>query len=100
MPGGLARPAVGGMLVIPDGSVHLVIIGTFMNGLPSRQPLAGALVFAILIAGGCGGGSDSGTPPSATAISKTSASNGDAQTGTVGQPLSDPIRVLVTEAGT
>jgi plastocyanin len=38
-------------------------------------------------------------PPSTTAIAKTSANSGDAQSGTVGQPLASPIQVVVTEGG-
>jgi plastocyanin len=34
-----------------------------------------------------------------TTVAKTSAASGDAQTGTVGQPLTDPVRVVVTESG-
>ena len=55
---------------------------------------------ASLVAGCGGGGSDTGTPPSTTAIAKTSTNSGDAQSGTVGQPLGAPLRVLVTEGGT
>jgi plastocyanin len=48
----------------------------------------------------CGDDSgDGGTPPPSTAITKDISGNGDAQIGTVGQPLSQPIRVLVTEDG-
>jgi adhesin/invasin len=52
------------------------------------------LVVALL---GCGG-DDGGTPPPTTAISKGSGS-GDGQTGIVGQPLANPIRVTVTDGG-
>lgn len=44
-------------------------------------------------------GDDGGTPPSTTAITKGISGSGDAQIGTVGQPLSQPIRVLVTDDG-
>ena len=53
------------------------------------------LLAAVL---GCGGG-DGGTPPATTAIAKTSASSGDAQSGTVGEPLTNALRVIVTEGG-
>jgi plastocyanin len=52
------------------------------------------LVVALL---GCGG-DDGGTPPPTTVISKGSGS-GDQQTGIVGQPLANPIRVTVTDGG-
>jgi plastocyanin len=45
------------------------------------------------------GDDDGGTPPPSTAITKDISGNGDAQVGTVGQPLSQPIRVLVTDDG-
>jgi plastocyanin len=75
---------------------------TFMAKLLGRQPsqLAKVLVGGILVTG-CGGdgGGNGGTPPAATAIAKASANSGDAQTGTVGQPLANPLRVVVTEDG-
>jgi plastocyanin len=46
----------------------------------------------------CGGGGSNMAPPT-TAIAKTPASSGDAQTGAVGQPLALPLRVMVTDAG-
>jgi plastocyanin len=50
---------------------------------------------------GCGGGGgDGGTPPPTTAIAKTSANSGDAQSGTVGEALAAPLQVIVTEGGT
>ncbi|HEX6434906.1 MAG TPA: plastocyanin/azurin family copper-binding protein [Gemmatimonadales bacterium] len=57
------------------------------------------LLGIFLSACGGGDGGNGGTPPSSTAITKNVTGNGDAQTGTVGQPLSAPIRVLVTEDG-
>jgi plastocyanin len=45
-----------------------------------------------MVLGGCGGGDTSPSPT--TAIAKVS---GDGQNGTVGQPLAQPIQVLVTE---
>lgn len=61
---------------------------------------AGLFVFAVLV--GCGGGGDGGnggTPPPTTTIAKTSTNSGDGQTATVGQPVADPLRVVVTEDG-
>jgi plastocyanin len=57
------------------------------------------LAVAGLALGCGGGGGDAGTPPPTTAIAKTSTNNGDAQSGTVGQPLASPLQVLVTENG-
>ena len=56
------------------------------------------IVFLALIPACGGGGGNGGTPPSTTAIAKANPS-GDAQSGSVGQPLTDPIRVVVTEDG-
>ena len=51
------------------------------------------------VAAACGGGGgNGGTPPSTTVIAKASAS-GDGQTGAVGQPLANPLQVVVTEDG-
>lgn len=61
-------------------------------------PLASlALLFGTVLLG-CGGDGDGGTPPATTAIAKASTS-GDAQTGIVGQPLANPLQVVVTENG-
>lgn len=54
---------------------------------------------STVLLGACGGGGDGGTPPSTTAIAKTAANSGDAQSATVGQPLADPLQVVVTESG-
>jgi plastocyanin len=68
----------------------------------SRTLVVPLWLAAAGLALGCGGGggSDAGTPPSTTAIAKTSTNSGDAQGGTVGQALGNPLRVLVTEGGT
>ena len=52
------------------------------------------LVAAGMVLAGCGGGDGGGPSPTTTVIAKTS---GDAQDGIVGQPLTRPIQVLVTE---
>jgi plastocyanin len=63
------------------------------------------VTLALLTGGGlalaCGddGGNDGGTPPNTTAIAKASSNSGDAQTATVGQPLTAPLQVVVTEGG-
>jgi plastocyanin len=57
------------------------------------------LLGASLIGCGGGDGNDGGTPPSTTTIAKASANSGDAQSGTVGQPLPNPLRVVVTQGG-
>lgn len=44
----------------------------------------------------CGGSDNSGTPPSTTAIARTS---GDGQAGRVGQTLANPLEVTVTDGG-
>jgi plastocyanin len=71
-----------------------------MATLCTRQlkSLGCALALGALAAG-CGGDGDSGTPPSTRTIAKASTNSGDAQTGTVGQPLAAPLSVVVTEGG-
>lgn len=69
-----------------------------MQRLSSRWSPIPILTVAALVAS-CGGGADGGMPPPTTAVAKTVAGSGDAQTGTVAQPLTDPIRVIVTESG-
>jgi plastocyanin len=63
------------------------------------KPLARLLLLGIAISACGGDGGDGGTPPPSTAIAKNPAGSGDAQIGTVGQQLSQPISVLVTEGG-
>lgn len=58
--------------------------------------LAGLLLAAAL--GACS--SDNGGAPSTQAIAKTATNSGDAQTGTAGVALANPLRVVVTDAGT
>lgn len=67
-------------------------------GHPVR-PLACLLLLGITLAA-CGGDGDGGTPPPTTTIAKASVDNGDAQTGTVGEALPDPLQVVVSENGT
>jgi plastocyanin len=68
-----------------------------MLRLRDTQLLA-TLILGLLLSS-CGGDGDSGTPPSTISIAKTSANSGDAQTGTVGQPLASPLQVVVTDGG-
>jgi plastocyanin len=57
---------------------------------------------ATLLAAGCGGGGGGSEPPPGdmTTVSKTATASGDAQNGTVGQPLASPLQVIVTQNGT
>jgi plastocyanin len=65
--------------------------------LSLRSSVLPPILLIGILATGCGGdGSDAGTPPPTTSIAKTS---GDGQSGTVGQPLANPIQVTVTEGG-
>ncbi|MGZ8392723.1 MAG: Ig-like domain-containing protein [Gemmatimonadales bacterium] len=57
-----------------------------------------ALVVGMFVTN-CGGG-NGGTPPQTTTIVKASTNSGDAQTGTVGQPLAASLVVVVAEDGT
>jgi plastocyanin len=71
-----------------------------MHGFIPRR-LAPVVVLLGSLVLGCGGdGGNSGTPPGTIAIAKTSSNSGDAQSGTVGQPLAAPLNVIVTENGT
>jgi plastocyanin len=65
-----------------------------MMFLSGRQLILTVLI-GSLVQGGCGGGGSSPSPT--TIISKVA---GDAQDGTVGQPLANPVQVLVTENNT
>ena len=65
-----------------------------------EMPLAPLLLALNVLAIACGGGDSTQPPPGGVlAVSKPAAGSGDAQTGTVGQPLASPIQVLVTEDG-
>lgn len=58
----------------------------------------GLTLLAALAA--CGGGGDGGSGPGNSTVTVTKAAvSGDAQTGTVGQALANPIRVLVQKDG-
>ena len=63
--------------------------------------LAPLLVAVSVLSTACGGdGGGTQPPPGGTlAVSKPAANSGDAQSGTVGQPLASPIKVLVTVDG-
>lgn len=63
------------------------------------KPMARLLLLGVALSACGDGGGDGGTPPPSTTISKGFAESGDAQTGTVGQPLANPIQVMVTEDG-
>ena len=64
-----------------------------------RLHRAGAGIAAgLALLAGCGGDSGSGPPPPALVAARAPVS-GNAQTGTVGQPLANPIRILVTRDG-
>lgn len=65
----------------------------------SVKPMARLLLLGVALSACGDGGGDGGTPPPSTSITKGFAESGDAQTGTVGQPLDNPIQVLVTEDG-
>lgn len=75
------------------GQRHSSIV-PLMAKLPVGR-FAQVLVVGMFVTN-CGGGDDGGTPPTTTTIAKAS---GDAQQGTVGQPLLDPLIVVVTEDG-
>ena len=64
----------------------------------NRAALGVVTGLALLAACGGGDGGGGGTPPSSLVVSRAPVS-GNAQTGTVAQPLANPIRVLVTRDG-
>ena len=66
-----------------------------MSRLRSRHL---AVLSASVLATGCGGGGDGGPPPGGVTVSMTTTS-GNAQSGTVGQPLASPLQVVVTDDG-
>jgi plastocyanin len=67
-----------------------------MAGLVRVRILPVVVILAGAAGLSCGGDDNSGTPPSTTAIAKTS---GDGQEGRVGQTLVDPLEVTVTDGG-
>ena len=66
----------------------------------SSATLAPLCVFSVAVVLGCGGGGGNDPPPGnmITTVSMTSTS-GNAQNGTVAQPLANPLQVVVTEDG-
>jgi plastocyanin len=68
-----------------------------ISGHPVKR-VAPLLLLGITFSA-CGGDDNGGTPPPTTAITKDISGSGDGQIGTVGQPLPEPIRVLVSEDG-
>ncbi len=63
-----------------------------------HRPILPAAALVLLAA--CGGGDGGGNPPDPDLVMAKAAPSGDAQTGTVGQALADPLRVRVTLDGT
>lgn len=59
-------------------------------------PALAGLAFAAAL---CACSSDDGGGPSTLTVAKTAASSGDAQTGTAGAALADPLRVVVMDGG-
>ncbi len=66
------------------------------------RPAAAALVLSVLLLPGCGGGGeDPGPGPGSNQLTAAKANpSGDGQTGTVGQALPNPIRIVVLRGGT
>lgn len=60
------------------------------------RALSFGIVSVLLLS--CGGG-DSTQGPGTVSIAKASGASGDAQSGTVGQPLANPLRIVVTSDG-
>jgi len=93
---GLAGSCRHHIVEIPDLQSP-VLQGLSMQRFSTRSWVAVIVTTTVLVAA-CGGGGNGGTPPSTTAIAKT-ANSGNAQSATVGQPLANPIQVVVTENG-
>jgi plastocyanin len=70
-----------------------------MTRLLSMRPTPLVLLFIAVVLGCGGDGGNGGTPPPTTTIAKAPSNSGDAQSGSVGQPLAAPLRVVVTEDG-
>jgi len=64
--------------------------------MPRLSAMSAALVFAVAL-GACS--SDNGGGPNTLTVAKSATNSGDAQTGTAGQALADPLRVAVTDGG-
>jgi plastocyanin len=64
----------------------------------ARLAPLGLVLGALLVGCGGDGDGDGGMPPPTTTIAKAT-NSGDGQSGTVGQPLANPLQVLVTEGG-
>ena len=62
-----------------------------------HRPVLSAAVIVLLA--GCGGGDGGGNPPDPDLVVAKATPSGDAQTGTVDQGLTDPLRVRVTLDG-
>jgi plastocyanin len=96
------HPNIHARLSASAGSSDPVPHRTSMAKLLARQlrQLAQVLIVGSLVTG-CGGdgGGNGGTPPPTTTIAKASTNSGDVQSGTVGQSLAAPLRVIVTEDG-
>ena len=66
----------------------------------SIRKTTGALAVLALGSFACGGDSTTNPPPPpAVTVAKASTANGDAQQGTVGAALANPLRVVVTQGG-
>lgn len=65
------------------------------------RPLRPVLLLfpSVIGCGGNGDNGDGGTPPPTTTIARASVSSGEGQQGTVGEPLANPLRVIVTQDG-
>lgn len=70
-----------------------------MNAISRGQRLAVGLILVWSALTGCGSSGDLGGPPP-LALDKAPTENGDQQTGPVGTPLPNVLRVLVTRDGT
>ena len=59
-------------------------------------PAIALLAFGAVL---CACSDDDGGGPTTLVVAKTTTNSGDGQTGIGGQPLADPLRVIVTDGG-
>ena len=64
------------------------------------MPRLSSMITGLVVAAALGGcSSDNSGGPGTLAVAKSATNSGDAQNGTAGQALADPLRVVVTDGG-
>jgi plastocyanin len=70
-----------------------------MTNIERLHRAAGGVAACLALLAACSSSDGGSGPPPPTLVAARAPVSGNAQTGTVGQPLADPIRVLVTRDG-